>query len=831
MPRSETETAGHSLALPGPARAADAPPARDLQPGEVLAERYSIEAEVGRGGGGIVYKAFDQGAQLWVAVKLLNPAKWSGPQSAEQLYRELRFGRSIQHANVCRIYDVFEAQGRHLLVMEYASAGTLRTTLRDGSGDRPLADKLADARGVIAGLAAIHDAGLVHRDLKPENILRTADGRLLVSDFGLTRFVDQATYTTGLAGTPGYLAPELLSGLRESQASDVWSLGVILHEILEGERPAWLVPPRASASRAHRALDARQAAVAAVGLACRAQDPQRRPASAREVEALLQKKTAAGSAATVRWRRAALALVVGATGAAALLLVGRAGWRTAASPPPERASLDPGTDWSASRLIATLAGSYCLQALPPDRRIVRAVSRLPPAEIDIDAEAGSWVDGPTPGDEGCLARLPGSAAVLFTRPSQGPDRQVMLGPGPDARGAAPLLRGSHPRWLPSGRALVFVTPDQRLAVSNLQGHVRPLAASGPPPFEVRDLAVDTRGERAAALVHHRLPLEEARIEVHDLRTGQPMGSWKLPTPATHTVTFDPVRGTFQFPEQRPPGWVWSELDAGGGIRVVGRVPGRNIDRAVRARHGLLFTMPIESSTGALYRLDRDGSEKYISARARQFRVSPRGDLVYIQVDRSNLGTVLLKRGDGPVVILSEADSYGEPDISSDGRMVVFDHVLTGEIFACDLTGGDHKSRCQLTTVDRGLFRTPGLTLDPEGQTLAYAAHEGGTLGGPLHLRLLALPTRKTRDLTRLDGICGDACQMRWSTPATIRICPGQGATVTEVDVASGSTVTRPLAGPRAAACASPTGDQGHELRKRAAFEFRYVPDLIGAQDR
>ncbi len=200
--------------------------------GQVLADRYVVEGQVGSGGRGTVYRAYDRGAGTWVAIKLLNPGAVAGE---EELFRELRVARAIQHPNVCRIFDVIRDGERTFLTMEFASRGTLADTLRQGPDETP-PDRLRDVGGVIAGLAAIHAAGLLHRDLKPENVLRMQDGRLVLSDFGLARRIDQTQVTAEHAGTPGYIAPELLSGAgKPTVASDLWSLGVVLRAIAVGD--------------------------------------------------------------------------------------------------------------------------------------------------------------------------------------------------------------------------------------------------------------------------------------------------------------------------------------------------------------------------------------------------------------------------------------------------------------------------------------------------------------------------------------------------------------------------------------------------------------------
>jgi serine/threonine-protein kinase len=129
----------------------------------------------------------------------------------------------------------FGQVGRHhFLTMELASRSLARE-LRFAAGGKPWHERLADAVAIVSGLGAVHAAGIVHRDLTPQNILRFSQGRLAIADFGLA--VDQPGNSTAVAGTPNYIAPEILQGERPSFASDIWQLGVILHEMLFDCRP------------------------------------------------------------------------------------------------------------------------------------------------------------------------------------------------------------------------------------------------------------------------------------------------------------------------------------------------------------------------------------------------------------------------------------------------------------------------------------------------------------------------------------------------------------------------------------------------------------------
>jgi serine/threonine protein kinase len=207
-----------------------------LAPTGTIANRYELLELVGVGATGAVYRALDRERNLQVAMKVLR----AGERAAPALAAELRLARRLQHENICAVYDVGEAHGVFFLTMQFAANGSLRRSLREGDR-RSLRDRVADVRAVVDGLAAIHEAGIVHRDVKPENVLRMSDGRLVVSDFGLAVAPMEASPTGEIVGTPRYMAPEVVMGEEATTASDVWSLGVVMHEILFGVQPAWVL--------------------------------------------------------------------------------------------------------------------------------------------------------------------------------------------------------------------------------------------------------------------------------------------------------------------------------------------------------------------------------------------------------------------------------------------------------------------------------------------------------------------------------------------------------------------------------------------------------------
>jgi serine/threonine-protein kinase len=272
----------------------------DIARGAVLAGRYQVEAIIGRGGSGIVLRAFDRVAQVPVAIKILKPELAADPRWIERFSRELRLGRQIQHANVCRIFDIGQADGHWFITMELASGGTLRDQLGEQAGRRPSAERLSDVAAVVAGLAAIHEAGIVHRDVKPDNFLRMSDGRLVLSDFGLATNPADAPTVSIMVGTPHYMAPEVVMGEAATQRSDVWSLAVVIHEILAGQRPERVAVSRFKTAKDVRGLGRAEQRILAWCASCLGEeDPERRPENAAAVERALAGVT---ETARARWR-------------------------------------------------------------------------------------------------------------------------------------------------------------------------------------------------------------------------------------------------------------------------------------------------------------------------------------------------------------------------------------------------------------------------------------------------------------------------------------------------------------------------------------------------
>ena len=202
-------------------------------PGALIDARYRIIGLLGRGGMGEVYRAEDLRLGEQVALKFL-PARLAQDGAAlARFHREVRTARQITHRSVVRVHDIGEVGGEPFLSMEYVPGEDLSSLLKR-IGRLPQEKGLSLARQICAGLAAAHDRGVLHRDLKPANVMIDGDGNARINDFGLARLASDLE-PGELAGTPAYMAPELFEATPASVASDVYALGLILHEIFTGE--------------------------------------------------------------------------------------------------------------------------------------------------------------------------------------------------------------------------------------------------------------------------------------------------------------------------------------------------------------------------------------------------------------------------------------------------------------------------------------------------------------------------------------------------------------------------------------------------------------------
>ena len=201
----------------------------------VLDGRYALESLVGSGGMADVYRAKDQLLERTVAVKILHQQYENDTEFIARFQREAKAAARITHPNIVNVFDVGVAEGRHYIVMEYVPGRTLKERIKE-EGPMPAAEALDIARQIAGALAQAHANNLVHCDIKPHNILVMPDGNVKVADFGIARAVTESTmtYNDNIMGSVHYFSPEQARGTIITPRSDVYSLGVVLYEMLTG---------------------------------------------------------------------------------------------------------------------------------------------------------------------------------------------------------------------------------------------------------------------------------------------------------------------------------------------------------------------------------------------------------------------------------------------------------------------------------------------------------------------------------------------------------------------------------------------------------------------
>jgi serine/threonine protein kinase/Flp pilus assembly protein TadD len=213
-------------------------PVRELTTGSTFAGRYQVIEELGHGGMGRVYKVQDTDIKEKVALKLLRPEITLNKETVERFSNELKLARRISHRNVCRMFDLGRAEGTTYITMEFVPGEDLKTFIHR-SKQLNIGTVVSIARQVCEGLEEAHRLGVVHRDLKPGNIMIDKDGDAKIMDFGIAKSLSGRGITGAgvLIGTPEYMSPEQVDGKDVDQRSDLYSLGVVLYEMVTGRLP------------------------------------------------------------------------------------------------------------------------------------------------------------------------------------------------------------------------------------------------------------------------------------------------------------------------------------------------------------------------------------------------------------------------------------------------------------------------------------------------------------------------------------------------------------------------------------------------------------------
>ena len=213
-------------------------PTKGLERGTTFARRFEIIEEIGKGGMGTVYKAYDSKIREVVALKLLKPEIASDVEVVERFRNEIKLARQVSHRHVCRMYDIGEEWLSNYISMEYVPGEDLKSFIRR-SGHLNEAKALDLAKQILEGLAEAHRLGVVHRDLKPQNIMIDREGNAKIMDFGIARSLHTrgVTGTGVIIGTPEYMAPEQAEGRDIDHRVDIYALGAIMFEMVTGRVP------------------------------------------------------------------------------------------------------------------------------------------------------------------------------------------------------------------------------------------------------------------------------------------------------------------------------------------------------------------------------------------------------------------------------------------------------------------------------------------------------------------------------------------------------------------------------------------------------------------
>ena len=764
----------------------------ELGRGDVLAGRFQIEAVLGTGGSGRVLRAFDRESRTPVALKILRQELAGEPVWAERFARELRVGRAISHANVCRVFDIGEADGHRFLSMELAAGGSLRADVpkvdawqaaRRQSPPREWADRVSDARAIVAGVAALHQAGIVHRDLKPENILRMADGRLVVTDFGLATDPGSGPGMTIMVGTPSYMAPEVVMGDPATMRSDVWGLGMVLHEVFFGIRPQWKVLGRGYRRfvRPDAARTPVERAVADLCGRCADDDPQLRPPTAADVVRELE-RALRGKGVVARHVRQRLLWGATAVAAVAALVVVKMHYANRAEASSSQVAAEisqpvpqptgPTADWSkGAKTLAVFPGRLHCYALVNGRKTLRTIWGSPRRAEDIDLATGAR--GPArlareTYQDGCPVLSPDGASLLFEKAS---DTGTHIFLSHSAAGdSKQLVRGSAPVWLPNGQEFVMTVDSRHVGMFSIPtGELTLVMDEDKGPRLLVDYGVNDSGDRLAVLYTNETA--DTLLVVHSLPGMEVLNRVRVP-PSARKLLFD-SNDAVSVAMNGPSGleeMIRVDLP-GGRLSRLGRIPQWDVRGTLEVdRRTFVAARQLRNDlwlkgTRVPRELTADGESFHGS-------LSPTGETVIQRHLADGRFVIVFRDRQGTEVQKTEGPLDATPTFLPGGNSWIYSKVDSGELLQCPVASGS----CIRVHTDS--LMPAFLSVDPTAHQVAYL-----TMMNSPRLRVVSLSGGPSRDL----GPAGDKCAPIWTTDSRLWVAlPAVGTQMTwaEVDTRS-----------------------------------------------
>ncbi|HYH45117.1 MAG TPA: protein kinase, partial [Thermoanaerobaculia bacterium] len=675
----------------------------EISPAGVTVGQFQVGEPLGGGGMGVVYKAEDTRLGRTVALKFLPPALSLDPEAKQRFLQEARAASALEHPNVCTIHEVGEtADGRLYLAMPCYDGETLRQ--RIARGPLPVAEAADIAEQIARGLGKAHRQGIVHRDVKPANLMVTADGVVKILDFGIATLTGSAATPDAHAGTPSYMSPEQARGEEVDARTDLWSLGVVLYEMLAGHRPFRGEHPQAVRyAHAHEeppplaeVRPEAPAELARIVSRLLAKQRDERYPDAAAVVADLRTLRGETTAETVvrqvaapprRWLWAAV--VTGAAGLVALIVY------LALRPPsvePIRADFTRLTDLDGSETFPSLSpgGDLFLYTKADGGDLDLFLRRVEGGEA-TNLTAGSPADDTQP------SFSPDGRHIAFRSEREGGGLYVMSTTGGGVRRLAE--NGYNPAWSPTGDALLYATEgvaDPVVRRSNSQIWRVELATGASAQVMVDGDAVQPSWSPSGGrIAYWGLPQGKARRVIW---TAAADGSRPVQVTNDDFLNWNPVWS-------RDGRYLYYASDRTGSMNLW-RVP---IDERTGDLRGEPQAVTVSSSPSALLSLSRDGRQIVYAADDR------RSNLERVAFDAATA-----RAAGAPVAITQGARLVRSGELSPDGKSLTFYASTPREDLF--LIGADGSGQRQLTD---DLFKDRHPRWSPDGQRILFYSNRSG----------------------------------------------------------------------------------------------------------